>query len=172
MRSGKELILATKIFATENRIHSWYYLLSTLLFLILALGLTLWNFNLFFRIISSIITGLLLVRMFVIYHDHQHNAILNRSKIASLIMKAFGLYILAPTGIWKRSHDFHHKHNSKLHVTDIGAFPTITKAQYMQCSDNERNRYLALRHPVNIALGYVTVFMFFVLYQFSCKEHP
>jgi len=34
--------------------------------------------------------------------------------------------ILAPASIWKRSHDYHHQHNSKLFSADIGSYPIVT----------------------------------------------
>lgn len=159
MRAGKELILATKPFAKENRTLSWWYTLSTLALVIGSLSLTYWNYNLALRFGFSIVSGLLLVRMFVIFHDHQHYAILHNSKIADFIMRCFGIYILAPSSIWKRSHDFHHKHNSKLHVTDIGSYPTITLEQYQALNKQDRFKYLALRHPINIMMGYISIFM-------------
>ncbi len=160
MRTDRELILATKLFAKEDRPKSWLLTLSTLLFLITALAGTYWNIHIIGRIGCSILSSLLLVRMFVIYHDHQHSAILHQSKIASFIMKCFGIYILAPSSIWKRSHDFHHKHNSKLHVSDIGSFSTITKQEFLELPKSKKNIYLAMRHPVNILFGYLTIFMY------------
>ncbi len=160
MRTGKELILATKPFAKEDRTKSWLYTLSTLFILIAALAGTYWNIHMAARVLCSVVAGLVLVRMFVIYHDHQHHAILHQSKAADLIMKLFGIYILAPSSIWKRSHDFHHKHNSKLHVTDIGSYSTLTKEEYFKLSPSERFSYLAMRHPLNIFLGYLTIFMY------------
>ncbi len=126
------------------------------------------------RIVCTLLSGLLLVRMFVIYHDHQHFAILCNSKVANFIMTLFGMYILAPTSIWKRSHDFHHNHNSKLHVSDIGSFPTITKQQFIVLSKKKRFIYLAMRHPLNILFGYITIFTFsFCLNSFlnSTRKH-
>jgi len=160
MRTSKELILATKPFAQEIRYKSWLFTISTLILLIASLCGTYWNIHLAGRIICSVLSGLLLVRMFVIYHDHQHHAILHLSKAANIIMKCFGIYILAPSSIWKRSHDFHHKHNSKLHVTDIGSFPTITKTEYLKLTKAEKFKYLAMRHPLNILFGYLSIFMF------------
>lgn len=160
MSSQKHLILATKPFANEFRLKSWYYTISTLLLLTLALCASYFAPIIKLKIVASILSGLLLVRMFVIYHDHQHHSILHNSAVAKIIMNAFGLYILAPTSIWKRSHDFHHKHNSKLHVSDIGSFPTISKETYTELNSKQKFFYLLLRHPVNIFLGYITVFMF------------
>jgi len=45
---------------------------------------------------SSIICGFLYVRLFVIYHDYQHRAILQNSKAAHWMMVFLGIYLLAP----------------------------------------------------------------------------
>ena len=160
MRSGKTLILATKEFAKENKLQSWWYLLSTAFLLIVAQIGTYWNINLVAKIICSILTSLMIVRMFMIYHDHQHKAILAKSKAANVIMYIFGLYVLAPPSIWKRSHDHHHKHNSKLFSASIGSYPIMTKQKFISSSRAERFGYLAVRHPLNILFGYFSVFMY------------
>lgn len=159
MLCGKDLILATKPFAKEIRSKSWLYTLSTLFFLAAVLAATVavpwFPAKLFF----SIVAGLLLVRMFVIYHDHQHHTILTKSRLANVIMTLFGIYMLAPTSIWKRSHDHHHKHNSKLFSASIGSFPVATRQKFMSMSSKERFGYLAIRHPLTIGLGYFSMFM-------------
>lgn len=160
MLCGKELILATKPYAKEDRRKSWIYTLSTLALLIGTLAATVLLPWLLARIACSIIAGLLLVRMFVIYHDHQHHTILHKSKIGDAIMTVFGIYMLAPTSIWKRSHDHHHKHNSKLFSASIGSFPIATRQKYLSMGTGERIGYLAIRHPLTIGMGYFTMFMF------------
>jgi omega-6 fatty acid desaturase (delta-12 desaturase) len=159
MLSGKELILATKPFAKEDRKKSWWYTLSTLGLCIATLAGTVLLPWLGARIACSIIAGLSLVRMFVIYHDHQHHTILHKSAVGDAIMTVFGIYMLAPTSIWKRSHDHHHKHNSKLFSASIGSFPIATKQKYLGMGTGERIGYLAIRHPLTIGLGYFTMFL-------------
>ena len=80
-----------------------------------------------FQLAHSIVAGLLLVRIFTMYHDYMHRAILQSSILAELIFVIFGWFILAPVSIWRRSHDFHHAHNSKLYTSSIGSFPLATK---------------------------------------------
>ena len=159
MLCGKELILATKPFAKEIRRKSWWYTLTTLGLSVLALAGTVFIPWLGIRILCSVVAGLLLVRMFVIYHDHQHHTILHKSVMADIIMTIFGIYMLAPTSIWKRSHDHHHKHNSKLFSASIGSFPIATAQKYLNMSAGERLGYLAIRHPLTIGLGYFTMFL-------------
>ncbi len=156
---GKELILATKSFAKEDRNKSWWYTLSTLFLLIACITATILIPYIVVRALLSVMTGLLMVRMFVIYHDFQHHAILNKSGLANAIMTLYGIYVLTPSSIWKRSHDYHHNHNSKLFSASIGSFPIASKSKYQSMTPGERNMYLAIRHPLNIALGYVTMFI-------------
>lgn len=159
MREGKELILATKPFAKENRAKSWFHLLTTLFILVSFFTATVLVENLWVKSIFSILSGLTLVRMFIIYHDFQHHTILHNSKIAKPIMTLFGLLVLAPASIWKRSHDYHHANNSKLFSASIGSYPIATKAKFLAMSPSERRTYLAIRHPLTIALGYFSMFL-------------
>jgi omega-6 fatty acid desaturase (delta-12 desaturase) len=160
MLQGKQLILATKPFAKENRAKSWYYTISTLLILIASLIGTVYNFHWTLKLACSIFAGLVIVRLFVIYHDHQHKAILDKSPIATAIFTLFGFYVLAPSGIWSASHDYHHKNNCKLFSASIGSFPIYTKKKFEKCSKSERFHYLFIRHPLTILFGYIFAFMY------------
>ena len=159
MLLGKNLILATKPFAEEIRIRSWFHMISTLSLLILALSGTLLLPVMILKLICSVTAGLLLIRMFIIYHDHQHHSILTKSTTAEVIMTIFGMYMLSPTSIWKRSHDHHHNHNSKLFSASIGSYPIVTKKKYLEMTPGQKFLYLAIRHPITIVLGYFSMFI-------------
>jgi omega-6 fatty acid desaturase (delta-12 desaturase) len=160
MLQGKQLILATKPFAKENRAKSWLYTISTLLLLISALFGTVFNFHWSLKLACSIFAGLVIVRLFVIYHDHQHKAILDKSPLATFIFTLFGFYVLAPTGIWSASHDYHHKNNCKLFSASIGSYPIYTKHKFDSLSVGEKRHYLFIRHPLTILFGYIFTFMY------------
>jgi omega-6 fatty acid desaturase (delta-12 desaturase) len=160
MLLGKNLILATKPFANEIRLKSWYYTISTLTLLILAFSGTIFLPYFILRLASSIVAGLLLIRMFIIYHDYEHHTILTKSAIAEIIMTFFGIFILSPASIWKRSHDHHHNHNSKLFSASIGSYPIVTTKKYVDMSSSQKFIYLTIRHPLTIALGYFSMFIF------------
>ena len=116
MRTGKDIILATKPYASDSSVRSWAYIISTAVLLAGALAGTLWNINLAGKIVCSLLAGLLYLRFFVIYHDQQHQAILPHSRLAEWLMRAFGILILSPSSVWRSSHNHHHNHNSKLAV--------------------------------------------------------
>src|SRR5262245_1760491 len=76
MRSASELVRATRPFAREVRWRSWWHLWSTLAALAGLLGLAGMELPWGWRLPASALSGLAMVRMFAIYHDHQHGAIL------------------------------------------------------------------------------------------------
>jgi omega-6 fatty acid desaturase (delta-12 desaturase) len=159
-RTGSDLILATKPFAKDSTLESWWHILSTALLLLAALAGTHWNVNAVGKIACSILAGLLLLRFFVIYHDQQHHAILPKSRVAEVLMRVFGILALSPSSIWRSSHNHHHTHNSQLRGSHIGSFPIMTKSAFLKSPASVRFKYLFMRHPLTILFGYVFVFLF------------
>jgi omega-6 fatty acid desaturase (delta-12 desaturase) len=159
MRTGKALILATKAFAQEDERKSWWAIISTAVMLIAAIIGTVHNIHWLGQLLCSILCGLLMVRLFVIYHDHQHHAILPKSKLALRLMQAWGILAVTPSSIWTHSHNHHHNHNSKLRSAHIGSYPVMTLERYLKASRKERFEYLAMRHPITIACGYLSIFL-------------
>ena len=158
-KTGARLVQATIPFAKEDVGRSWWHLVSTGLLLLGAFIGTLGFVPLYARVSCSILAGLTMIRFFVIFHDQQHHAILARSRTAEAVMRVFGIFVLSPSSIWRESHDYHHKHNSKLRSAHIGSFPVMTRAQYIKSSRWERVHYLSMRHPLTIFLGYLSVFI-------------
>jgi omega-6 fatty acid desaturase (delta-12 desaturase) len=160
MLTGKELILATKPFAKEIRWKSWYYTITTFLLLIGSIAGTMYFDALGLRVLCSVGAALLLSRTFIIFHDFQHHTILRGSHVANALFTIFGIYMITPPNIWKRSHDHHHNNNAKLFSASIGSFPIMTRQKFMEASKKERFEYLAVRHPINLFFAYFTTFMY------------
>jgi omega-6 fatty acid desaturase (delta-12 desaturase) len=160
MKNPHALILATKAYAKDHPLRSWWCIVSTAALLAITTVLPLFHLPLAVKIVSSVLAGLLNLRLFVIYHDQQHHAILPRSKVAEVLMRGFGIWALTPSSIWRASHNYHHNHNSKLRGSHIGSFPIMTKDQYVNSSKADRRYYLFMRHPLTILFGYVFVFFY------------
>lgn len=174
MRTGKDLILATKPFTTDHPAKSWWYILSTGALLVAFMAGTIWNPSLLGRFVCSIVSALLILRFFVIYHDQQHHAILPNSRLGEALMRLFGIFILSPSSVWRSSHNHHHNHNSKLKGSHIGSYPIMTKEHFLKCSKAKQAKYLFMRHPLTILFGYVFMFLFGMsIYPFynNPKEH-
>jgi omega-6 fatty acid desaturase (delta-12 desaturase) len=150
----------TKAFASDHPLKSWWCIFSTTALFALAVAGTFPYFPIVVRVACCGLTALLAVRLFVIYHDHQHRAILPKSPLAEGYMRLFGMLVLCPSSIWRASHDHHHAHNSKLRGAHIGSYPIMTREQYCKSSRGERYKYLFMRHPLTILFGYITAFLF------------
>lgn len=158
MRSAKELLIASREFAREDRRLSLWHLWSTLAVLLGLLAVAVSELPLALRGVSSVIAGLVYVRMFIIYHDYQHGAILRESWVGGCLMTCFGIFTLNPPSVWNRSHEHHHKNNSKVFGANVGSYPIMTTSAYASASTAQRLAYAATRHPLTMIFGYFTVF--------------
>ncbi|MCK5941879.1 MAG: fatty acid desaturase [Planctomycetes bacterium] len=160
MRESKEVIRHTLQFAHEQRGRSWWHLLSTLA-VVLALVATITMVGHWLvRLPASVLLGLVLVRMFIIYHDFRHGTIFKGSAIASALLKGYGMLVLNPPSIWSRSHDHHHRNVGKIYGSSIGSYPVMTLQAWSDASRGDRLRYSFQRHWLTIACGYLTVFLY------------
>ena len=160
MTQTQTLYVRTKPYARDYSWKSWRCILSTMLLLAAAVAGTFPILPVWPRVICSVLAGLLIVRLFVIFHDQQHHAILPKSGLAAILMRLLGICLLSPSAVWRSSHDYHHSHNCKLRSANIGSFPIMTREQYQQTPAGERFLYLFMRHPLTILFGYITVFLF------------
>jgi omega-6 fatty acid desaturase (delta-12 desaturase) len=160
MRTERELLHATKAFAQEDRWRSWWHLASTALVLAGLLALTCLDMSWMLRLPCSLLAGLVMVRLFVIYHDHVHGAILHDSWLARGIFNLYGMLTLTPRTGWKDSHDYHHHHNGQYFGTNLGTFPLMSTEEYAKASRWKRFEYRAVRHPLTILFGYFTIFLY------------
>lgn len=159
MREPRELLIASRQFASEHCWKSWWSLSSTLAVLAALIAVSCSELHLVVRVACSIASSFVFVRLFVIYHDYQHGAILRDSWLAKWLMAAYGWVTLNPPSVWNRSHEHHHRHNSKTYGASIGSFPIMTTHAYSQASVREKWEYAAARHPFTILFGYFTVFL-------------
>ncbi len=159
MMEKHDLILATTRYAKEDRGKSWRLLIGTTVLFLAAYAGAIINVHIVPQFICSVLAALLTVRMFIMYHDYLHRTILQHSGFAKALFTIYGLFILSPVSIWKRTHDYHHKHNSKLYTSSIGSYPLVTKKDFLAASKLEQRIYLFTRHPFTIAFGYIFVFL-------------
>ena len=158
-RCGKALIDATRPFAVEHAGRSWFHVLSTLGLFAAGTAMAALPLHWALRTAFAIFDGLVLVRGFILYHDHLHGALLRRSKLASGLLYPLGVYVMAAPNVWRDTHNYHHAHTAKLVGSNIGSYAMMTTDQWSKASRPERLRYLIIRHPINVLLGYFTIFM-------------
>lgn len=160
VRTGKELIAATRPFATEDVPRSWWYLVSTFALLAAATAVAAlapwWPL----RLVASVLEGLLIVRAFILYHDGLHGALLHGSRLARWIFRLYGVLVLTPPTVWRETHNYHHAHTAKIVGSHIGSYPVLTTEMWRRATPMQRLAYRVARHPLTILLGYVTIFLY------------
>lgn len=159
MRTGRDLIEATRAFAAENRATSWWHLLSTTGILIAGLAALAQPLVWPLRLLLGVATGLVIVREFILYHDYLHGALLRGSRAARLILYPFGIYVMTPPRVWRETHNYHHAHTAKLVGSNIGSYATMTTQQWAEATPAQRRHYRLVRHPLTVVCGYFTIFM-------------
>jgi len=159
MRTLQQLNQASREFSVEDRRRTWQLFLSTWALMAAAIAFSAAPIHWLWRTAASVGAGLLILRMFMFYHDALHDAIFRDSPIAKAMLWVYGILILNPANVWKRSHNYHHQHNAQMATASIGSFPVMTVEQYRAAGWRKRALYRAARHPLTILLGYVTVFL-------------
>lgn len=160
MRTGPELVRASNVYARENRALTWRLLATTLLVLganFAAIVLVPWPLA---QVALAVLAGLVSVRLFIFYHDYLHGALFAGSRVGGWFMRAAGFWVLAGPSVWKETHDYHHKHTAKMPGASIGSFPVVTLGIWKVLTPKERFAYRAARHPLTMASGYLTLFIF------------
>ena len=158
-RAGRELFKATTPFAVERVDTSWRLVITTFGLLIAALvgagAAPGWPL----RLVFSILSALLMVRAFIMYHDYMHNAILVNSRTAWVLFRIYAAFALTPPRSWKKSHNYHHGNVGKVAGPSIGAFPIMTTDMWREASRATHAGYRIVRHPLTILAGYLTIFL-------------
>ncbi len=155
----KHLVRKANEFASEDLSKSTLAVLSTfLMFIACAFAASILPI-LLLNIGFSVVAGLLLLRLFVLYHDYMHGAILRKQTWANYFFSLLSVIILTPKNVWRETHNYHHAHNAKIPSSHIGSYKVVTKRQWQKMSQGQRRFYLFLRHPLNMLAGVFTVFV-------------
>ena len=159
MRQGPELVRAVAPYAQEDRSRTWRLLVSALaLFVAAEAGIVLvpWIVA---KLALAVLAALTLVRLFIFYHDYLHGAVLSGSTAGRVLMHTIGYWVLSGPSVWKQTHDYHHKNTAKMVGASIGSYPIVSVDIWRMMKPEQRRAYAIVRHPLTIAFGYVTVFM-------------
>ncbi len=158
MRTGPELVRASNEYAKEDRALTWRLLVVALAVWAGTVSVAAFG-PLWIAVPASLLTGLLVVRLFIFYHDYLHGAILQGSTAGGWVMKAVGYYVLTGPSVWKETHDYHHKHTAKMVGAAIGSYPVVTVGMWHLMSRGQRLGYRFVRNPLTMLFGYVFMFV-------------
>lgn len=158
-REGRALIESTKSFTGEDLARSWRHLFVVLAVLIAGTALAALAPYWPLRLAAAVVNGLVIVRLFIVYHDFMHGALLRGSRAAKVILSAYGILVMAPPRVWKETHNYHHQHTAQIVGSHIGSFAVVTVEMWKKMTPRDRLKYRIVRNPLTILFGYVPIFM-------------
>ncbi len=154
------VVFSTLKYRKESKWLSWTHSLVSIFLLMFFIFCSFFISNFWLGLLFSILISAFISRSFIIYHDYAHGTILRKSKLAKAIYFIYGIYVLAPINVWKRTHDYHHRNIGKFFKPSIGSYPLFSKEKFNSCSKKEKRNYLFVRHPLVILFGYLFTFLF------------
>lgn len=111
----------------------------------------------------AILAGLLVVRIFIIFHDCGHGSFF-KSRLANDITGfVTGVVTFTPYYHWRWEHALHHQTSGDLDRRGVGDIWTLTVQEYLESSRWRRFAYRLARNP--IVLFVIAPVLLFVFYQ-------
>ena len=119
-------------------------------------------------VLLSIIAGMLLIRIFIIFHDCAHGSFFTTPRLNVMFGRIISVFVFTPFEHWKWEHNVHHATSGKLDDRNVGDITTLTVAEYEGASSFKQFLYRIYRHPLTLfIIG--SLFRFMIQQRFSSK---
>ncbi len=163
----------TKIFETPSMARAYFQIIGTLIPFVAAwvTAVVLMEFHVFYPIVlvPVVVAGLLLVRLFIIFHDCTHGSFFASSRANATWGWLIGILTFTPYDGWRKSHGIHHASVADLDKRGIGDVWTLTLEEYRQKGFWTRVWYRIYRNPLMLFL-IAPPFLFLVLHRFPGRR--
>jgi acyl-lipid omega-6 desaturase (Delta-12 desaturase) len=109
----------------------------------------------------GLVATVFLVRMYSLFHDLAHNALLPSRAANARWGHVLGFLLFTPYRWWQRQHSLHHANTGNLDKRGPGEIYTMTLSEYRRASRLRRLGYRAYRNPLlMLFVGPSLVFLF------------
>jgi omega-6 fatty acid desaturase (delta-12 desaturase) len=113
----------------------------------------------------AIVTGGLMVRTFIIFHDCGHGSLFRSRKANDVLGFITGVLTLTPYYHWRWEHAVHHASSGDLDRRGVGDLWTLTVQEYLESSRWRRFAYRLARNPA-VLFVVAPLFLFLVGHRF------
>lgn len=109
------------------------------------------------------LAGLLLVRVFIIFHDCCHGSFFKSKTANDIVGFLTGMLTFTPYGHWRWQHNVHHATSGDLDRRGEGDIWTLTVQEYLEAPRWKRFSYRLSRNP--LVLFMLAPLVLFLIYQ-------
>lgn len=109
--------------------------------------------------------ALLLVRIFIIFHDCAHGSFFHSRRANSILGYISGVLTFTPFSYWQRNHLVHHGSYANLDKRGVGDLWTLTVSEYKALPPFKRLAYRLYRNPL-VFLGIGPGYSFLITQRF------
>lgn len=116
----------------------------------------------------AVLAGLLLVRVFIIFHDCGHGSFLKSRAANDAVGFICGVLTFTPYHHWRWEHSLHHAGSGDLDRRGVGDIWTMTVQEYLGSSRWRRLAYQLARNPI-VLFVLAPAFMFLIRERFPSR---
>lgn len=127
------------------------------------------NFPYWMTLIAAVLSGLFMVRIFILFHDCGHGSFFKSKRANTLLGYLTGILTFAPYEEWRNNHHRHHATSGDLNRRGIGDVWTMTVNEYRKASRWKRLQYRLFRNPL-VMFGLGPFFLFLVSMRLPAKH--
>ncbi|MGB3472410.1 MAG: fatty acid desaturase [Erythrobacter sp.] len=162
----RALMRELKAYSQAKGFRSLWELASTLIPFVALTGAMLWAISAgyWIALLLTPVSGLLLLRLFIIQHDCGHGAFLSSKRGNDWVGRALGVLTFTPYDCWKLSHARHHARTGNLDKRGFGDVDTLTVKEYRAGTPLQRFGYRLYRHPI-VLFGIGPAYLFFIRHR-------
>jgi omega-6 fatty acid desaturase (delta-12 desaturase) len=126
------------------------------------------GYALWITLTLSIASGILLVRVFIFFHDCCHGSFFPTSRANRIVGYIAGILTFTPYEDWRRAHAIHHSTAGDLDHRGVGDISLLTIEEYRSATKGKKLAYRLYRNPL-IMFGIGPAYLFLITFRFSTK---
>jgi omega-6 fatty acid desaturase (delta-12 desaturase) len=159
-------------YTTPSRLKATWQITNTLIPYLLLWALAIYSFKTalpnWIGIVSILIAGPFLVRLFIIFHDCCHSSYFKSKRANMWVGYITGILTSTPFRDWGQAHIRHHATAGNLDKRGVGDVWTLTVEEYISAPKLKRIIYRIFRHPL-FMFGVGPSYVFLIFHRFSQK---
>jgi omega-6 fatty acid desaturase (delta-12 desaturase) len=169
----KEWNVQLKPFARPNHKKAMIQILNTVVIYIALLIFTMYLYqadtSILYIIPLIIVTGLFMIRVFILFHDCTHQSFTSSRKWNERLGYFFGILTFTSYAAWQKDHNIHHGAVGNLDRRGAGDIWTLTIEEYNEKPMLMKAWYRLFRHPMFL-FTVAPIFLFTVLQRIPTKH--